>query len=278
MDYLAFGQTLVLQYPQSRTIRGRGTEDYLWVKQAVPPKARIWHVLQKIIAAIIPNPMLRATVSDGGGNALRMEATRLQEFRAKGFHAPEVKDFNDEMLIITHLGPQLREELDRMNSAEQRMAVMKTATAELARLHNAGLAHGRPYLRDMTWDGDKIGFLDLEENPVDVMPLASAQARDVWVFLSAAARFARDPHEKNVYHPDIIFALFAEYKRHVRDIALRDLESFIRMVRPLRYLFERQWLWHKVGSDVRQSVFVTQCLEVCLATNESEDGAISAHS
>jgi tRNA A-37 threonylcarbamoyl transferase component Bud32 len=267
MDYLEFGRSLIIQYPQSRTIRGSGVEDYLWVKQAVPPKARIWHVLQRAIAACIPNPMLRATVSDGGGNALRMEATRLQEFRAKGFLAPEVKAFNDEMLILTHLGPQLRHELDQMTNVDQRLAVMKIATAELARLHNAGLAHGRPYLRDMTWDGDKIGFLDLEENPVDVMPLASAQARDVWVFLSAAARFARDPNEKNVYRPDVIFALFAEYRRHARDAALRDLETFVRMVRPLRYVLERQWLWQRVGSDVRQSVFVTQCLELSLATD-----------
>ena len=264
MDYLEFGRALITQYPESRTIRGRGVEDYLWVKQAVPPKARIWHVLQKIIAACVPDPMLRATVSDGGGNALRMEATRLQEFRAKGFHAPEVLAFNDDMLIIRHLGPQLRDALDQMKDAEQRLAVMKIATAELARLHNAGLAHGRPYLRDMTWDGDKIGFLDLEENPVDVMPLASAQARDVWIFLSAASRFARDPQEKNVYRPDVIFALLSEYKRHAGETTLPVLATFIRRMRPVRYLLERPYLWHKVGSDVRQSVFVTQCLEVAL--------------
>ncbi|MDB5491493.1 MAG: serine/threonine protein kinase [Micavibrio sp.] len=263
MDYIAFGRTLIAQYPQSRTIRGRGLEDNLWVKQAVPPKARIWHLLQKIIAICVPNPMLRATVSNGGGNALRMEATRLQEFRAKGFHAPEVLAFNDEMLILTHLGPQLRDALDQMKDAEQRLAVMKIATAELARLHNAGLAHGRPYLRDMTWDGDKIGFLDLEENPVDVMPLAFAQARDVWVFLSAASRFARVSQQENVYSPDTIFALLAEYRRHAGAAALPELAKFVHTMRPVRYLLERRWLWDRVGSDVRQSVFVTQCLEVC---------------
>lgn len=269
MDYLQFGRKLIAQYPQSRTIRGRGADDCLWVKQAVPPKARIWHVLQKIIAACIPNPIVRVTVSDGGGNALRMEATRLQEFRVKGFHVPEVKEFNDEMLILTHLGPQLREALDQMTDAEARLEVMKNATRELARLHRAGLAHGRPYLRDMTWDGAQVGFLDLEENPVEVMPLASAQARDVWVFLSAASRFALDPVQKNVYRPHIIFALLAEYKSHSEGAALPELEKFIRMMKPLRYLLERRWLWEKVGNDVRQSVFVTQCLEVCLEDDRS---------
>lgn len=264
MDYLEFGRQLIAQYPQSRTIRGRGADDGLWVKQAVPPKARIWHVLQKMVAACVPNPILRATVSSGGGNALRMEATRLQEFLDKGFHAPVVKAVNDEMLILGHLGPQLRDALDQMPDAGMRLDVMKAATRELARLHRSGLAHGRPYLRDMTWDGVQVGFLDLEENPVNVMPLAAAQARDVWVFLSAASRFAREPAQKYVYRPDVIFALLAEYKRHADNMAVPELLKFIRMMRPLRYLFERKVLWQKVGSDVRQSVFVTQCLEVCL--------------
>ncbi|MGG2477507.1 serine/threonine protein phosphatase, partial [Rhizobium sp. BR5] len=39
-----------------------------------------------------------------------------------------------------------------------------------------------------------IGFMDFEERPQDVMPLATAQARDIWLlFLQVATRACNPP-------------------------------------------------------------------------------------
>lgn len=40
--------------------------------------------------------------------------------------------------------------------------VLENAAIALAGLHAAGLAHGRPRLRDICWTGTEICFLDLE--------------------------------------------------------------------------------------------------------------------
>jgi len=41
-------------------------------------------------------------------------------------------------------------------------APFAAAGAALAALHGAGVAHGRPALRDMLWDGTQVRFIDFE--------------------------------------------------------------------------------------------------------------------
>lgn len=46
--------------------------------------------------------------------------------------------------------------------AADRNAAMTAAAAALHQLHAAGVAHGRPNLKDILWDNEKITFIDLE--------------------------------------------------------------------------------------------------------------------
>jgi len=264
MDYHDFGVCLLSAHPNSRTISGEHDGRTLWIKQTVPPKARIWHTVQKLVAAAFGLPILRATVSEGGSHSLKMEADRLAQFKQLGFHVPDVIAVYDDIMVMTDAGPQLRARLDQTTDSETRITDLKAAINALAALHKAGLAHGRPYMRDMTWDGKNIGFLDLEENPVLVMPLATAQARDLWIFLSAASRYARRPGNKMHYEDALILDLFNEYKKSADPKILEELKEFVLFMRPLRKLLDRKLLWKKIGTDARQSVFVNRCLEACL--------------
>ena len=264
MNYLDFGTCLVSAHPESRTICGNHEGQKLWVKLTVPPKARIWHTLQKIIAGISGCPILRATVSPGGTESLKMEAERLREFKSKGFHVPDVLAVYDDMLVLTDAGQQFREYLDKTTDSQKRRDALKSAMRSMGNLHRAGLAHGRPYMRDMTWDGNVIGFLDLEEDPVRVMPLTTAQARDIWIFLSAASRYARRPGHKGIYEDALIVELFHEYARDADKDVLKDLQQFVLFLKPLRRVLDNKYLWKKIGTDARQSVFINRCLEECL--------------
>lgn len=264
MDYYSFGTSLISQHPASRTIRGELDGRVLWIKQTVPPKARIWHRLQKILAALFAKPILRGTVSEGRAENLRAEAKRLQDFAACGFHVPEVLAVYDEFMVMVDAGPQLRAALDETKDTALREQTLLCAIRALADLHAGGLAHGRPYVRDMTWDGKQIGFLDLEEDPVKVMPLAAAQARDVWIFLSAASRYARPAGQKMHYEPALIQTLFAEYQKTARPDTLKELEIFVMFLRPVRRLLDNEFLWPKIGTDARQSVFINRCIESLL--------------
>lgn len=264
MDYHDFGVCLLSAHPQARTISGEHEGRTLWIKRPARPKARIWHHIQKLVAMVSDLPILRATVSDGGSHSLKMEAERLTQFKKSGFHVPDVLAVYDDIMVMTDAGAQLRAHLDQITDTETRTANLKSAVNALADLHKAGLAHGRPYVRDMTWDGKKVGFLDLEENPVLVMPLATAQARDLWIFLSAASRYARRPGEKMYYEDTLILQLFDEYKKSADPKVLAELKQFVLFMRPLRRLLDRKILWKKIGTDARQSVFVNRCLETSL--------------
>ncbi len=271
MDYLDFGSCLITANPKSRTICGDYDGQKVWIKQTVPPKARIWHTLQRVLASVLGLPILRATVSAGGPENLRAEAERLRLFKDRGFKVPDVLAVYDDLLVMTDAGPQLRATLDSTMDKDARHALLKTAMRAMANLHRAGLAHGRPYMRDMTWDGARIGFLDLEEDPVQVMPLVTAQARDIWIFLSAASRYARCPGDKAKYEPALINALFAEYKPGADERVLKELRDFVLFLRPVRRFLDRKIFWKKIGTDARQSVFINRCLESCL-----EGGCVSS--
>lgn len=264
MDYHVYGASLVTHNPDARTINAVIDGRQIWFKQPVPPKARIWHSLQKILAALCARPILRVTVSQGGAAALRAEAHRLKQFKALGFHVPDVLGIYDDMIIMTDAGPQLRAYLDKVKDYDARLELLKIAMREMGRLHRAGLAHGRPYMRDMTWDGEQIGFLDLEEDPLKVMPASTAQARDIWIFLSAASRYALKPGEKLVYEGSLVTELLNEYIAHADPAVFDELKSLVALVRPLRKFLDNKYFWKHIGRDARQSVFVNRCLEAYL--------------
>ncbi len=60
--------------------------------------------------------------------------------------------------------------------------LMRRLGAALADLHALGLAHGRPSLRDICWDGENVTFLDLEAGAkLNAQP--QDQARDLYLML-----------------------------------------------------------------------------------------------
>lgn len=255
IDYLSIAQDLAAAQPLERTIHGQADGEDFWVKQSVPSKSRIWHSIQRWLAAILPYPILRATVSQGGGKGLQIEADRLTEFAQKGVHVPRVLAINNNLFVLNHLGPCLSHHLDNADT-ETRDALLIEATNALARLHNGGLVHGRPYLRDMTWDGTQIGFLDLEENPLSVMPLAAGQARDIWIFLSAVSKYARRNGDKYTYDYPIMDVVWNAYLPQANPDAINELRRFIRLIAPLVKPVKK-YCWLKCGNDVRRATFVT---------------------
>ncbi len=245
-------QAMIAAQPQARTLRGVDEHGRVfWVKRASAAKTRLWHVLQSIIAQVLRAGILRPTAGPGGPTALHAEAQRLRDFAAAGLRVPTILAEAEDFLILSDIGPAVAELLRDDPDPVRRYSLMEHAILTLAALHAGGRAHGRPYLRDMTWADGQIGFLDLEENPQSVMPLHQAQARDVWIFLCAAARHTDDAG---------MDALFRAYTRRHRDPAqMESLHRLIRLLHPparlLTHLGQK-----RVGRDVRQAVCATQCL------------------
>jgi tRNA A-37 threonylcarbamoyl transferase component Bud32 len=115
------------------------------------------------------------------------EIAAMQRFREAGARVPELRWRRGAVIAITDIGETLRSIEGKLGEAGIEHAAM-AAAAQLSRIHAHGLTHGRPILRNLTWDGATIGFLDFEENPMSVMPLAAAQARDILLLLASLGR------------------------------------------------------------------------------------------
>ena len=228
----------------------------VWLKKAVPPKATHWTRLQGFVSFIMPLSILRPTSSPGGAEGLRIEAWRIGEFRRAGFPAPEVLAMTDGWLVLEDLGDMVERKLqkDTSLSPDAITDIICDCAEAVAKLHKAGLAHGRAKLNDMTLMKDgTIGFIDFEED-IDAggIPPHALKARDLWLFLCTVAHF-----EKQC--PGIIEEAYESYLEIYRDEkVLRALKKLLRLFSPLRYIL---WPFHKaLGNDFERAYAATTTL------------------
>ncbi|SMX44230.1 phosphotransferase [Octadecabacter ascidiaceicola] len=164
-----------------------------WVKRPEGARSSIFTSLHRVLDRIFPKAM-QSTNAVGGMEALHGEAARLRLFATKGLPVPTVLDETDAHLVLSDCGIQLRGHMRAISDVAERERLMEQALDVLVKIHQSGLAHGRPFLKDMTLsETGEISVLDLEEDPVQRMPLEDAQARDIYLFLLSCAEFKDDP-------------------------------------------------------------------------------------
>lgn len=89
-------------------------------------------------------------------------------------------------------------------TAEEKTRACRAAGQALARLHSAGLTHGRPAFRDMCWDGQQVRFIDFEYF-VQARAGRFRKARDVGIALVSAL-------SQGVNGPRYAHALLSAYR------------------------------------------------------------------
>lgn len=111
--------------------------------------------------------------------AFAREMGLLHDFAAKGAAVPQiVAAQSDCMIMADHGTPMQRFIIQGQADAE----LMQRTGKALAELHALGLAHGRPSLRDICWNGKELTFLDLEAGAT-VQATPRDQARDLFLLL-----------------------------------------------------------------------------------------------
>jgi len=228
----------------------------LWVKKAVPNKAKAWHQLQRGAALLLPMPILRATTSTGGPEGLQHEAVRIEEFTKAGFRAPRVWGLTDDYIVLEDLGMMAEKKLRTQPQSFE--ADVAACAALVARLHKAGLAHGRAKLNDIVFQEDGgIGFIDFEEDVYGAnIPLPALQARDIWLFSCSLARFA--PQDAAV-----VEKAFAVYRAGNEDAAVfAELKKLLSALRPFQKLMKP--LIPHMARDVQRAYAATLSLTALL--------------
>jgi len=156
-----------------------------------------WLALRALdgIARRLDAQALRPPPHHAGAHAKQVELRRLSELESQGVPVPAVLGEGSDTLILDDQGPTLASHLRTAQADPQRLdALAATAARAIHDAHRRGAYLGQPLPRNMTFDGERIGFIDFEEDPLEVMTLQQAQARDWLMFSYGASRYyARRP-------------------------------------------------------------------------------------
>ncbi len=165
-----------------------------WLKQYGEGSRAIALGLLNVVARRFQLDALRPPPHRGGDGARQVEARRLAELQAQGVNVPNVIGSGHAALVLGDNGSSFNTCLRQADAAE-RDRLVAAAMAAIAQAHAGGAYFGQPLPRNLTWDGEQVGFIDFEEDPLEVMELAQAQARDWLMFGYGVAKYYGDRPE-----------------------------------------------------------------------------------
>lgn len=236
----------------------------VWIKRYGTESALIWRRLYLPFERLMPMAF-RVTPVRSPAQMIQQEIRRMERFRGKGIDVPEVLYQAGSTLVLSDVGQAMELHLYNVRSDPKAYDdLLVFCAAELGRIHAAGLCHGRPYPRDMTMTNGRVGFLDFEEDPEAVMPLETAQARDLWILFFQLARRAQ------AGEATLKRALDA-WKDQVSEGVWHELRQIIRMAArflPLARLIGRV----RMGSDLRRFIVATGYLEKAMGPDAKAPG------
>lgn len=95
--------------------------------------------------------------------ALATEALALRDLGARGLPVPELVAEGAGFVVVADCGPSLNLLLQEEDADQaEKVRALAAAGAALARLHGAGVVHGRPSIRDFCWRDGRITLIDWE--------------------------------------------------------------------------------------------------------------------
>ncbi len=231
----------------------------VWIKRYDVERQPLAKWLHGAMTPLMPVAFLRASPSTNTATAIEREVRKLEAFRRAGLPTAKLLFRNDRVLVLSNVAPIAQSELDmlaRHGEHDAHDGLLVQAAEALCKAHGLGLCHGRPHPRDMFITGDgHWGFVDFEEEPEAAMPLATAQARDVWLVFLQICMQAKLPDT-----PQRAFdAYFSEPPRLVAD----ELRRIIRFFAPLIPLLGAIEHWG-LGSDGKRVLKATRFLKSAL--------------
>jgi len=224
----------------------------IWVKFHTDKKTEKANRLQTILSKYLRLPIINSMAISGRFRAAEEEATRLLTFRSLGIAAPQVIAVTKNWIAISDVGETL-EHYVKSHTLEEtaRNALLLNAVEALAELHMKGEVHGGSQIRNITYDETThvFSFIDLEDNPVGLMSLANAQARDLALFLCSVLAY----QESGVR---LLPALIERY----RELAPKNVWERLEHAYHILHVIERclGWLLQYLGRDARRGIAVTR--------------------
>ncbi|WP_411850091.1 serine/threonine protein phosphatase [Stenotrophomonas sp. LGBM10] len=210
-----------------------------WLKQYGEGSRVVALGLLNFIARRFQLDALRPPPHRGGDAARETEARRLAELKDQGVNVPPVIGSGHAALVLGDNGSSFNTCLRQADEAG-RDRLVSVAMQAIASAHRNGAYFGQPLPRNLTWDGQQVGFIDFEEDPLEVMDLAQAQARDWLMFGYGVAKYYEDrPQRLQQLMADAMDGAEAPVLAHAHEVSgrLRGLaRASLKMGRSARAL------------------------------------------
>jgi len=255
LDFTSPGEEDRLLFEQAgnaRITQALRAGEKVWIKRYDVEGVSFGRHLHKAASPLLPLHFLRAPPVRDSQDMVRQELRKMLAFKSAGLNVPDPLCAFDTGLMLLDMGQTVQARLDdlRETEADGHDNLLIQCAEILGQAHEYGLCHGRPHPCDMFMAQGKIGFFDFEEEPEAVMPLAQAQARDVWLLFFQITTQAID--KKRTPH-----AAFMSWRRHTSIDTLKALCDLVRFfkycVLPLK-LMRPIWL----GEDGKRMLNVME--------------------
>jgi tRNA A-37 threonylcarbamoyl transferase component Bud32 len=143
------------------------------------------HRVLNMFAWMAGVPYLKAVPVHGGARSQAIELQRLQALRQAGLSVPEVHHVAGDYFVMSYLGSNdLARALREQGSGAY--GLWMAAMEHLLLVHARGQYLSQCFARNIIVADDFRGMIDFEDDPLEVMTLAQAQARDWLIFLQSS--------------------------------------------------------------------------------------------
>ncbi len=134
---------------------------------------------------------LRPPPHPGGSEKKQIEARRLAELGAQRVCVPRVLGERASTLLLSNLDDTFAAQLRAADGDGARINALTTAVIDaIADTHARSAYLGQPLPRNIMLDDSScVGFIDFEEDPLEVMSLPQAQARDWLMFAFGMTKY-----------------------------------------------------------------------------------------
>lgn len=256
---------------QKLSLQGR----QVWLKQYDrdpwfrPAITAGWNLLARRLHAV---PLRSPPRRDGDG-AKQVERRRLEELAAGGVRVPTILGEGPRSLILSDVGRTLGHHLKRADNQAQIDTMVGQVAGAIGRAHRQGAYLGQAFARNITLDAQqRVGFIDFEEDPLEVMPLAEAQARD-WMMFGAGVA---------AYYPGHAQVLAGLLREPANQVSAEVGEQVRQVTARLGFLERRGWCLAKGTRSLSTAVrslrkgFAAAALAIALAADYLSDGDLDA--
>lgn len=185
------------------------------------------------------NPLLRPVPARGGAAAQATEVRRLRTLAAAGVRVPEVLHQGEGFIVLRRVeGDALQQHF--LADPATALSAFRQGLDGLLDLHRRGQYLSQAFARNILVSQGQLWYIDFEDDPLEAMPLPTAQARDLMAYLLSAVWVHSAPRAE-------LMAVWSAVAVRVAPPVLQQVRQAARGLAWLRHLPRERKPW---GRDV----------------------------